>query len=233
MADVTLTVDPQVWGEGVELGVFPVSNWPSSREPSGAPVGSAADTDEVDGGQVVFEGLSEGSQYWVTTTGVEGPWRYVMVIVPRPKPGSTIEPDQINAPTGTRVLLAGGNPTRGLWGHIQNGHIASSANIVESKLAAPAWVNLPVASPWVAKPDFQPQYRMRYDGTVDFRGIVTAAGGSDQPILDGTLWTALTPVYVAAEDSTLVALDGNTLAPVAGPREAVAFLPISKLTRLL
>jgi hypothetical protein len=75
MAGFTLT-RPDVFPEGTEVGVYAASNWPPTGPPSGAPIGSAADTQEVEDGSVTFSGLTQGAVYYAVAE-VGGVYRYV------------------------------------------------------------------------------------------------------------------------------------------------------------
>jgi hypothetical protein len=53
------------FADGVSVGAYPTSNFPKPGQPSGAPIGSAADSVTVTDGFASFAALAEGT-YWIT-----------------------------------------------------------------------------------------------------------------------------------------------------------------------
>lgn len=78
---VTISVGPQLYADGVTLGAYPVGNWLPSQPRTGTPKGSPAATATLTGGQVTFD-LTPGTYYVTKTT---SPYLYLTVIVTPPE----------------------------------------------------------------------------------------------------------------------------------------------------
>ena len=75
MASFTLNTN-YLFASG-DIGAYPASNW--QGPPSGAPVGTATNTQTISGGSVTFTGLTAGARYYATdATGT----KYVQFTVP-------------------------------------------------------------------------------------------------------------------------------------------------------
>lgn len=63
MSSFTLS-SPQAFPEGVDVSVYPASNWPNGIIDQGAaPIGSATNTQTVSSGSLTFTGLTDGVKY--------------------------------------------------------------------------------------------------------------------------------------------------------------------------
>lgn len=72
---VSFTLGPR-FPEGTTVKAYPVTNWPNSGQPSGAPIGASSAEAAVTGGAAAFTGLVAGTEYWAAAQ-VGGRYRYV------------------------------------------------------------------------------------------------------------------------------------------------------------
>jgi hypothetical protein len=103
MASFTLNTN-YLFASG-DIGAYPASNW--QGPPSGAPVGSATNTQTISGGSVTFTGLTAGARYYATdATGT----KYVQFTVP---PTSLSTTNIAALATGTQAAIDAEATSRG------------------------------------------------------------------------------------------------------------------------
>lgn len=103
MASFTLNTN-YLFASG-DIGAYPASNW--QGPPSGAPVGTATNTQTISGGSVTFTGLTAGARYYATdATGT----KYVQFTVP---PTSLSTTNIAALATGTQAAIDAEATARG------------------------------------------------------------------------------------------------------------------------
>ena len=95
MASFTLNTN-YLFASG-NIGAYPASNWQGT--PSGAPVGSATNTQTISGGSVTFTGLTAGARYYATDASGS---KYVQFTVP---PTSLSTTNIAALATGTQTAI--------------------------------------------------------------------------------------------------------------------------------
>jgi len=86
MASFTFTPPGGKYADGITLGAYPATNWPNPPAPSGAPLGSATNTQTLSSGTCTFTGLTPGVSYWVVKTTT--PYAYTAIQAPAITPGA-------------------------------------------------------------------------------------------------------------------------------------------------
>lgn len=76
MASFTLTA-AQIFPNGTSVGAYPVTNWARPRDFSGAPLGSATDTQTMTSSTLTFTGLTAATDYQAVADLGGGNYRYV------------------------------------------------------------------------------------------------------------------------------------------------------------
>lgn len=126
MATFTLA-NPAVFPDGTSVGAYPVSNWPTPGVPSGAPLGSATNTQTMTAGTLSFTGLTTGVEYYAVGQ-VGGVYRYVRFVAGEDSSGGGggVSLDASNIFSAKQTFSADGPDTLSLTGATAGLHFAPS-----------------------------------------------------------------------------------------------------------